>query len=71
MVQNALSFIDSSIWNKTSEVLKKPNSINTFKHDLKNITYHNLIKQKINYPIIITITFITIIALLIICLLLS
>ena len=35
MGQNALSFIGPSIWNKTPEVLKKTNSINTFKHDLK------------------------------------
>ena len=35
MGQNALSFIGPSIWNKTPEVLKKNNSINTFKHDLK------------------------------------
>ena len=33
--QNALSFIGPSIWNKTPEVLKKDNSINTFKHNLK------------------------------------
>ena len=33
--QNTLSFIGSSIWNKTPEVLKKTNSINTFKHNLK------------------------------------
>ena len=31
--QNALSFIGLSIWNKTLEVLKKSNSINTFKHN--------------------------------------
>ena len=30
-----LSFIGLSIWNKTPEVLKKTNSINTFKNDLK------------------------------------
>ena len=35
MGQNALSFIGPSIWNKTPEVLKKTNSINTFKHNLK------------------------------------
>ena len=35
MGQNVLSFIGPSIWNKTPEVLKKTNSINTFKHDLK------------------------------------
>ena len=35
MGKNALSFIGLSIWNKTPEVLKKTNSINTFKHDLK------------------------------------
>ena len=35
MGQNALSFIGSSIWKKTPDVLKKPNSINTFKHNLK------------------------------------
>ena len=36
MGQNVLSFIGPSIWNKTPEVLKKnPNSINTFKHNLK------------------------------------
>ena len=35
MGQNALSFIDPSIWNKTPEVLKKTNTINTFKHDFK------------------------------------
>ena len=35
MGQNAFSFIGPSIWNKTREVLKKPNSINTFKHNLK------------------------------------
>ena len=35
MEQNALSFIGTSIWNKTPEVLKKANSINTFKHNLK------------------------------------
>ena len=33
--QNALSFIGPSISNKTPEVLKKTNSINTFKHNLK------------------------------------
>ena len=33
--QNALSFIGPSIWNKTSGVLKKANSINTLKHNLK------------------------------------
>ena len=32
MGQNAISFIGPSIWNKTPEVLKKTNSINTFKH---------------------------------------
>ena len=32
MGQNALSFIGPSIWNKTPEVLKKTNNINTFKH---------------------------------------
>ena len=31
MGQNAPSFIGPSIWNKTPEVLKKTNSINTFK----------------------------------------
>ena len=35
MGQNALSFIGPLIWNKTPEVLKKTNSINTFKHNLK------------------------------------
>ena len=35
MGQNALSFIGRSVWNKTPEVLKKTNSINTFKHNLK------------------------------------
>ena len=35
MGQNALSFIGPSIWNRTLEVLKKTNSINTFKHNLK------------------------------------
>ena len=35
MGQNALSFIGPSIWNKTPELLKKTNSINTFKHTLK------------------------------------
>ena len=35
MGQNALSFIGPSIWNKTPEVLKKLNSINTFKHNLE------------------------------------
>ena len=35
MGQNALSFIGPAIWNKTPEVLKKTNRINTFKHDLK------------------------------------
>ena len=35
MGQNALSFIGPSIWNKTPEVLKKTNSINIFKHNLK------------------------------------
>ena len=35
MGQNALSFIGPSIWNKTPEVLKKTNNINTFKHNLK------------------------------------
>ena len=38
MGQNALSFIGPSIWYKTSEVLKKINSINTFKHNLKKFT---------------------------------
>ena len=38
MGQNVLSFIGPSIWNKTPEVLKKANSINTFKHNFKNIT---------------------------------
>ena len=33
MGQNALSFIGPSIWNKTPEVLKKTNNINTFKHN--------------------------------------
>ena len=37
MGQNALSFIDPSIWDKTPEVLKKTNSINTFKHNFKKI----------------------------------
>ena len=32
---NALFFIGPSIWNKTTKVLKKTNSINTFKHNLK------------------------------------
>ena len=35
MGQNALSFIGPSIWNKTPEVLKITNSINTFKHNFK------------------------------------
>ena len=35
MGQNALSFIGPSIWSKTPEVLKKTNSINTFKPNLK------------------------------------
>ena len=35
MGQSALSLIGPSIWNKTPEVLKKTNSINTFKHNLK------------------------------------
>ena len=35
MGQNALSFIDPSIWNKTPEVPKKTTSINTFKHNFK------------------------------------
>ena len=34
--QNSISFIGISIWNKTPEVLTKTNSINTFKHNLKN-----------------------------------
>ena len=34
MGQNALSFIGPSMWNKTPEVLKKTNCINTFKHNL-------------------------------------
>ena len=39
MGQNVLSFVGPSIWNKTPEVLKNNNSINTFKHNL-NITQH-------------------------------
>ena len=35
MGQNTLSFIGPSIWNKTPEVLKKTNSINTCKHNFK------------------------------------
>ena len=35
MGQKALSFIGPSIWNKTPEIRKKTNSINTFKHNLK------------------------------------
>ena len=35
--QNQLSFIGPSIWNETPEILKKTNSINTFKHNLKKI----------------------------------
>ena len=35
MGQNTLSFIGPSIWNKTPEVIKKTNSVNTFKHNLK------------------------------------
>ena len=38
MVQNALPFIVPSVWNNTPEALKKTNSINTFKHNLK--TYY-------------------------------
>ena len=64
MGQKELSFIGPSIWNKTPEVLRKTNSINTFKHN-----WHSLNRQKINYDlIIITIATIT---LLIICWLLS
>ena len=37
MGQNSLSFIGPSIWNKTPEVLKKTNSINTFKYNFKKI----------------------------------
>ena len=33
--QNALYFIGPSMWNKILAVLKKANSINTFKHNLK------------------------------------
>ena len=37
MGQSAFSFIGPSMWNKTSEVLKKTKSSNTFKHNLKKI----------------------------------
>ena len=37
MVQNALSFIGFSIWNKTPEVLENTNIINTFKHNFKKV----------------------------------
>ena len=73
MGQNALFFIGPSTLNKTPEVLRKTNFINTFKNNSKSITYHDLIRQKINYNLIIitVITFMTIITLLTICLLLS
>ena len=61
MRQNTLSFIGFSIWNKSPEILKKSNSINTFK-----ITQHKLNNQKVNYDII-TETSITITLLIIYC----
>ena len=47
MGQNELSFIDPSIWNKASEVLKKTNSINPFKHKFKKY-YPTQLKQAEN-----------------------
>ena len=37
MGQNALCYLRFSIWNKTSEVLKKTNNINTFKHNFQTL----------------------------------
>ena len=40
---------DPSRWNKTPEVLKKTNSINTFKHNLKKyyLTQHKHAENKL------------------------
>ena len=53
MGQNALSFIGPSIWNKTQRFSKKPTVSILSNMILKNITYYDLIKQKINYDLII------------------
>ena len=36
--QNSLSFLGPSKWNKLPEPTKKCNNINTFKHNLKNLS---------------------------------
>ena len=38
MGQKAISFIGPSIWNSLPDSIKKANSLNTFKHNVKNLT---------------------------------
>ena len=40
--QKALSFISPSFWNQTPETRKKPNNLNTFKHNLKKHFFNHI-----------------------------
>ena len=36
MDQKAISFDGTSLWNSLPELIKKPDNLNTFKHNVKN-----------------------------------
>ena len=45
----ALSYIDPTIWSKTSDTLKRTKNLNTFKHNLKEHYIKELKNSTIDY----------------------
>ena len=41
MVQKRLSYVGPSVWNKLQSSMERNISLNTFKHDIKNMIYKN------------------------------